>query len=108
MIDLPADQLAVVRRLLAAHVPDVEVRAFGSRVGGKPRPFSDLDLALVGERALESARLEALRDAFSESDLPIRVDVTDWHAISEPFRKVIGRNYEVLRRAVPKRDRRGP
>ena len=31
----------------------------------------------------------ALAEAFSESDLPYRVDVMDWHSIDEPFRGII-------------------
>ena len=98
MIDLEAKYLDLVRRVLEAQVPEVEVRAFGSRVNGKARRFSDLDLALVGEKAIDLRRLEELRDAFSESDLPMKVDVLDWHAISDSFRKVIDRQCEVIRK----------
>ena len=47
MIDLAPDQLAIVRRLLAAHVPECEARAFGSRVTGNAKPYSDMDLSLI-------------------------------------------------------------
>ncbi|ORJ52556.1 hypothetical protein B5V00_16740, partial [Geothermobacter hydrogeniphilus] len=57
--------------------------------------YSDLDLALVAEKPIDW-RLEELRDAFAESDLPIMVDVLDWHGISPRFRKVIEAGYEVL------------
>ena len=30
-----------------------------------------------------------LREAFEESDLPYRVDIVDWHAIDEGFRRLI-------------------
>jgi hypothetical protein len=40
---------------------------------------------------------KALKDAFSASDLPIAIDVVDWHAISPEFRAEIERGYEVLR-----------
>jgi hypothetical protein len=39
MIDLAAGPLAIVRRLLAAQVPECEVRAFGSRVTGGAKPY---------------------------------------------------------------------
>ncbi len=43
MIDLPPEQLDLVRRLLAGRVAECEVRAFGSRAagGGTPKPCSD-------------------------------------------------------------------
>ena len=99
MIDLSPEHIAVVRRILAEHVPECEVRVFGSRVSGRAQPFSDLDLALVGSINIAPARLEALKDAFSESDLPFMVDVLDWNAIPESFRKVIAGHCEVLQEA---------
>lgn len=41
MIDLPPHHLTTVQRILAEHLPDCEVRAFGSRVTGKARKHSD-------------------------------------------------------------------
>ena len=96
MIDLAPEQLAIVRRLLAVQVPECEVRAFGSRVLGKAKPHSDLDIALLGPVRLPLARLVALREAFQECELPIRVDVIDWHAISENFRNIIAAKFEIL------------
>lgn len=96
MIDLAPEQLAIVRRLLVVQVPECEVRAFGSRVLGKAKPHSDLDIALLGPVRLPLARLVALREAFQECELPIRVDVIDWHAISENFRKIIAAKFEIL------------
>ena len=48
MIDLAPESLAIVRCLLAAQLPECEVRAFGSRVTGNAKPYSDLDLVLLG------------------------------------------------------------
>ncbi len=98
MIDLAPEQLAIVRRLLATHVPECEVRAFGSRVTGKAKPYSDLDIALLGPARLPISRLAALREAFAESELAIRVDVLDWHALSEAFRGVISTQCELLQK----------
>ena len=67
--------LAMVREILQRHVPEREVRAFGSRVVGGNRPFSDLDLAICGDAPVDAATLVGLRDALEESDLPINVDV---------------------------------
>ena len=96
MIDVSARHLETVKHILATYLPECEVRAFGSRAAWTARGYSDLDLALVGERRLEPDVLRLLREAFEESDLPFRVDVLDWHATSESFRKVIERQFEVL------------
>lgn len=96
MIDLEEESLHVIKTILRRHVPECKVLAFGSRVKGTARRFSDLDLAVVCNEPIDWRRLEALKDAFSESDLPIMVDVLDWHALSESFRAIISRQCETL------------
>jgi len=102
MIDLQTKYLDEVKRILCARVPECEVRAFGSRVNGMAKEYSDLDLAVVGKGKVEWRRMEDMRDAFSESDLPITVDVLDWRAISPEFRNVIEKDYEVLQKPTSK------
>ena len=50
-------------------------RAFGSRVSGHLRPFSDLAPDICGDTLPDDAALVARRAALEESDLPINVDV---------------------------------
>lgn len=96
MIDLAPQHLATIRRILAEHVPECEARVFGSRVTGKAKPYSDLDVALVGTARIDIARMGRLREALQASDVPIRVDILDWNVISDSFQKVIAAGYEVL------------
>ena len=96
MIDVSPHQLEVIRKILDKHAPGCEVRAFGSRVTRTAKDYSDLDLAVVGKEKLASKTLYALKEDFEESDLPFRVDVLDWHAISKEFQKVIEKKYEVI------------
>lgn len=96
MLDLTPHYLDEVRRVLRIHVPGRTVRAFGSRVQGNAKPFSDLDLAVMGETPLDFRQLAALKDAFAESNLPFRVDVVDWASTSESFRGVIEEKFEVV------------
>ncbi|MBI4558038.1 MAG: nucleotidyltransferase domain-containing protein [Candidatus Hydrogenedentes bacterium] len=99
MISLPPEHLATITAILAEHVPEAEVRAFGSRIGGTARQYSDLDLAIVGEKKVELRVMARLRDAFQESKLPFRVDLLDWRRISPEFRARIEQNYVVIREA---------
>ena len=77
---LPARAPAVVRALLHLHAP--HHTAFGSRVvssaqdRARVKPHSDLDLALSAT-PLPLKQMFTLREAFSESDLPMRVDIVD-------------------------------
>ena len=95
-VDLRPDYEEAVKRILAEYVPECEVRAFGSRAAWTAKDYSDLDLAVGGEGPLDWRTLDRLKEAFEESDLPMRVDVLDWHAISDSFREVIERDYVVM------------
>lgn len=88
-VALRPDQLRLVWAILHSSVPDREVRAFGSRVTGRHKRASDLDLCIMGDDPLPPADLERLRLAFSESSLPIRVDVVEWAALNEAFRRIV-------------------
>jgi predicted nucleotidyltransferase len=92
-LDLPVPELQMVLRILATHVPDRPVYAFGSRVAGNARRRSDLDLAIGGTAPLPLRTRAALADEFSQSDLSIRVDVVDLNAITPEFRKRIERDF---------------
>ncbi|GAB4483949.1 MAG: nucleotidyltransferase domain-containing protein [Anaerolineales bacterium] len=89
MIDLPPAQLKIVQTILAQYAPDCEVRAFGSRVRGTAKPYSDLDLVFIGRSRLPFKKISAIRTAFEESELLFRVDVLDWHALSPQFQQII-------------------
>ena len=101
-VDLSPAHRAIVERILAEHVPLCEVRAFGSRATWTAKDYSDLDLAIVNQESLDRTILSRLNEAFEESNLPMRVDVVDWHAISDSFREVIQRDYAVLQQASEK------
>ena len=96
MIDLEKRHLDTVLRVLALHIPECEVWAFGSRVRvqgtadrgqGTVKKYSDLDLALIADKELDWKKLEELKLAMSESDLPMMVDILDCNSISDSFKK---------------------
>lgn len=95
-IDIDPDHLAIVRDILHKHVPQYAVWVFGSRVTGKARKFSDLDLAIITDKPLSLEVSASLRDDFSESDLPWKVDVVDWATTSDTFRAIIARDKVAL------------
>ena len=96
MIDLSPRHLATVKSILAEHVPECEVRAYGSRATWTARDYSDVDLAVVGKGPLDREVIADLKEAFQDSDLPMRVDVLDWHGVSEEFRDAIKAEMVVL------------
>jgi predicted nucleotidyltransferase len=98
MIDIQEQDLAEIQRILNEHIPGCEVRVFGSRIEGKAKKYSDLDLAVIGEGKLEWRKVESLKDAFAASNLPITVDIVDWYAVSDEFRAIIEKHYEIIQK----------
>lgn len=96
MVDLRPDHLEIVKRILAERVPEYQVRAFGSRACWTAQDTSDLDLVVMTDAPLGLARLADLQDAFSESDLPFRVDVLDWAATGVEFKEIIEQDDAVI------------
>ena len=80
-----------MRSVLRQHVPNREVLAFGSRATWTAKNYSDLDLAILGDEQLPLDVSSALAEAFSESDLPFKVDLVDWARIDNEFREIIQR-----------------
>lgn len=95
-IDLNPAHRDIVCDILKLLVPHYEVWAFGSRVTGKAKPYSDLDLAIITQQPLDLGTSAALAEAFAESDLPYKVDVVDWAITSTAFRKIINSDKFVL------------
>ena len=88
-IQLEDKHLQTIRKILAEHLPQARVLAFGSRVTGKPRTYSDLDLAVELANPLDIRTLCKLKDAMEDSDVPICVDIVDWHQASDEFKKSV-------------------
>jgi len=96
---LDGANIAIVQNILGSIIPEYKVWIFGSRVHGRTlKPFSDIDLAIIADAPIDSGRLRELKEAFSESDLPYRVDVVDYASASQTFRDIIQQEYEVIRK----------
>lgn len=76
----PSDDLLERVRAIAArvlHGQGVRVYLFGSHATGRTHRLSDVDLAVEATRPLPAGLLARLREAFEESDIPVRVDVVN-------------------------------
>jgi len=89
MIHVSERELEIIIDIIKAHAPTHDVLVFGSRFNSVPKKYSDLDLAFIGDERLSLQTRTLLEDAFSESDLPFRVDVVDYRAASPDFRAII-------------------
>ena len=85
MFNLSDEDFQLLLDILTAHLSECQVYAFGSRVQGTNHQWSDLDLNIEGKDPVSSE----LKEALSESDLPISVDIVDSCSITPAFKKTL-------------------
>ncbi|MFN5351664.1 MAG: nucleotidyltransferase family protein [Alphaproteobacteria bacterium] len=91
---LEEEDIKIVKEILQKLVPNKKVIAFGSRVHGRNlKKFSDLDLAIYN---VDYNTCLQLKDEFSASYLPIKVDVVAMDSCKQEFKKIILQDYEVI------------
>ena len=89
-VDLPVVHRRLVLNILRANFPaSAKIWVFGSRATGRARRYSDLDLAIDIGRPMTLDETAALAEAFSDSDLPYRVDLVDWQEVDSRWRQKI-------------------
>ncbi len=89
-IALEPAHLALVSNILRAHLPAcARVFVFGSRALARTKPYSDLDLLIDAGRPLSLDDTAVLAEAFSESDLPFKVDLADRHRVDDWFLRIV-------------------
>jgi hypothetical protein len=95
-LQLTGPQWQIIQRILQQYLSGYSVLAFGSRVDGPCKTFSDLDLAIISKQVMPLPLMAEVAEAFSESDLPFKVDLIDWATTSETFRdKILARSLEL-------------
>jgi len=95
-IQINPKQLMFIKNSLKQTFPDATIYVFGSRVKGTAKKYSDIDIAIDNKKPIPLKELSHIEEIFSESDLPILVDLVDWHRISSEFQTVIKNQYESL------------
>ena len=84
--------------ILRAHVPEVEVWAYGSRISGHSHDGSDLDLVLRSPELNEIPidQLVDLEEALRDSTIPFLIEARDWARLPDSFHREITRDFVVL------------
>ena len=94
-IDINARDSKILFSLLAHYLPDTTVWAFGSRVTGNSKPWSDLDLVVFTE-AKQQHLLSSLKEALEESNLSFRTQILEWDCLPQNFRENILASHTVI------------
>lgn len=85
MINLSDKELKSVKSILAKY--PYQFYAFGSRVKGKQKKYSDLDLCYKDN--IPDAVITKIYEDFEMSDLPFKVELLSWHRCDPDFQKSI-------------------
>lgn len=77
----------LIKSVLQKHLSqNYQAFIFGSRAQGTNRPYSDIDLGILGNNQLSSSKIVSIKNDLEESRLPYRVDLVDFQAVSDKFR----------------------
>lgn len=85
MIQMEPRHLNIVMNILSKY--PYQFYAFGSRVTGNPRRFSDLDLCY--KEPIPGNIIVHIEEDFENSNLPFTVDLVSWDRCSDDFKKRI-------------------
>ncbi|MDR3337120.1 MAG: nucleotidyltransferase domain-containing protein [Treponema sp.] len=94
-VDLAPKDREILRLLLERYLPHTVIWAYGSRVKGTARPWSDLDL-VVFTGAGQGSQVSLLKEALEESNLSFRADLLEWDSLPENFKNNIKTHYAVI------------
>ncbi|MBK8954161.1 MAG: nucleotidyltransferase domain-containing protein [Saprospiraceae bacterium] len=93
----------MLSRIFTIYNYPYQVWAYGSRVNGDAHDGSDLDLVIrmkSGE-AFPMQEFFELQNTINQSNVPILIDLRDWHHLPESFQKNILNQHEVFYDSEP-------
>ena len=92
-LDLTPAHREIIMDIARRYLAGFRVIAFGSRVQGRARPGSDLDLCIIGNNPLPDASRRHLMAEFDDALLPFRVDIVEWHDLPSSLQAQIDRDH---------------
>ena len=95
-LQLTEAEYQFVKKTLNTLLPEAKLYVFGSRSTGTAKQYSDLDLLIDSDKELPLSLLSELREIFTESNLPFKVDIVDKHRITEEFLEKIKKDWILL------------
>ena len=93
---LESQHQVMIEQMLHEFISEARVWCFGSRDHGRGlKRLPDLDLVVWDEEDMH-AQLGKLRDTFEASDLPIKVDLSEWNQFPDWLKQDIQKEHVVL------------
>lgn len=82
---LSKKNLQILKKILYKYFDKSEIFIFGSRVKNNFKKYSDIDILIKGKKEIDFSVLTKVGMELDESDLPIMVDIVDFHNITKSF-----------------------
>lgn len=83
MYGLTDNELNQLKAVLSAHKGVEKAILYGSRARGTNRPYSDVDISLIGSN-LSLSDLAVIDDQLDDLYLPYQIDLNAYHRITNP------------------------
>jgi hypothetical protein len=82
----------IIQQILTKH--PYKFYAYGSRVKGTAKKYSDLDLCYQEEIPLST--ISQIREELTESNLPFEVELVNWRYMRAKFRETIKKDLKLI------------
>lgn len=89
VLDLESRYVDFIKSTVRSELKNAEIFIFGSRVQGKSKPYSDVDIALKSTEEIPFEKILMLKVKFEESTFPYKVDIVDLNTLDENFLNII-------------------
>ena len=79
-----------IKKIIFRHLSPKKYKIFvyGSRATGKARKWSDYDIGVVEKEEVPYPILAKVSEELENSNIPVNVDVVDFHHVSDRFKKL--------------------
>lgn len=89
IVGIKDEHIRMIKGIVALIRPDAKAYAFGSRVHGTAQTSSDLDIVLKADTPIPMTDILNIKELLKASPLLFSVDIMDWSALGQGFRKAI-------------------
>ena len=88
-LDLESKYVDFIKSLVHSVLKNADIFIFGSRVQGKAKEYSDVDIALKSADEIPFEKILILKAKFSDSTFPYKVDIVDLNTLDKNFLDII-------------------
>lgn len=85
---MKVNYLDLTKKIILKHLDcnKYKIFLFGSRACGNEKPYSDIDVGVLGKEKLNSIVKANIENELDESIVPYKVDIVDFSRVDEKFK----------------------